>query len=153
MSIGTSFVGASVTVDPPTGAEWKQFEGKVRAVYVGDHRMRFVVKPNDFDRLYDVPAHACWLTDPAPATDDDDPTGALAVIATAAIDYAMQHPQKEEGNDFQAALIVAVADWIRKNPMDHERSYWLTDMCAAGRCEDCHHDSCECPHHTGVDPT
>lgn len=143
---GQNLLGASVTVDPPQSAEWKQFEGTVRAVYIGDNRMRFVVKPTDHDRLYDVPAHACWLADAVEAKDKDDPSGNMTEIASAAIDYAMQNPAKDEGNEFQAALLAAVVDWLRTE----NRSRWLTDMCAGGRCEFCHHDSCECPHHTGA---
>lgn len=152
MSSGQSLLGASVTVEPPDGAEWRQFEGKVRAVYIGNDRMRFVVKPNDADRLYDVPAHACWLTDPVTSTSKDDPSGAMTEIAAAAIDYAMQNPNTTDANEFQAGVLAAVADWFRRDPAKAERSYWLTDVCAAGHCEQCHHESCECSHHTGVEP-
>lgn len=151
MNSGQSLLGATVTVDPPDSANWKQFVGKVRSVYVGGDRMRFVVKPDDHDHLYDVPAHACWLADPKKSTDGDDPSGAMTAIAALAIDYAMQKPAQEEGNEFQASLLAAAADWMRKSPMDHERSFWLTDMCAGGHCEQCHHDACECPHHTGAE--
>ena len=151
MNSGQSLLGANVIVDPPEGADWKQFEGTVRAVYVGHERMRFVVKSNDSDRIYDAPAYACSLIDPEPAADKDDPSGAMTEIAASAIDYVMQNPAQDEGNQFQADLQVAVAEWLRKDPAEQERSYWLTDMCADGRCDQCQHDSCECSHHTGVE--
>ena len=153
MSSVQSLLGASVTVQPPEGADWKQFDGKVRAVYTGNDRLRFVVKPKDYDRLCDVPAHACWLIDPKPAADKDDPSGAMTEIAAAAIDYVMQNPAKDEGNEFQAGLQAAVAGWFLRDASKTERSYWLTNMCAGGHCDQCHHDSCECPHHTGAELT
>jgi hypothetical protein len=141
--IAGHLVGRRVQVEGDDAAQTAGFAGVVHACVRTERGLRLLVEREPTGELYDASVIACTLlpTERRPA--EDDPT--MTEIAHAAVDYAMQHPAVDPDNEFQGSLLAAVANWMRRT----DRSRWLTELCAGGACDQCHHDRCECPHHTG----
>ena len=140
-----NLVGTAVEVDLED-PEILPFRGTVRAIYLSDGLMALVENSEDGSMHYVDPVRC--KTVQRPKLDDRPALPSLLEVATAAIDYSLQNPERDGENEYQGALFDAVLRWQQCK----DRDSWVTDLCAGGACGSCLLEACECPHHSGGRP-